>query len=312
MDINSKIFIAGKDGVAGSAILRLLKRDGFQNLLTPSCSELNFCDQVAVDHYFKQWSPDYVFYAAAKMGGIIYRNTHPADILYENLMMQANIIRAAHENGAKKLLFMSSDFIYPNIEERNLCEKDFLTAPFGTKDLPYTLAKTTGIKMCDYYHKQYGDDFFSVVPCAFFGYNASFDLERANVVGALIKRFHDAKREEAKELFLWGSGKPKKEFLFCDDVADACIFLMKQNEYHLLTNIGSGDGGITIFELAKIIKKIVGFRGDITCDLSKPDGIMCRVMDSSQLYSMGWKPKFSLEQALNLTYQHFLTMQYPN
>lgn len=307
---DSKIFVAGKDGVAGSAIVRLLKQEGYENLLLPTYTELDFRSQEAVDRYFNETKPEYIFYAAAKMGSIIYRNEHPVEILYDNLTMQTNIIRAAHENGANGLLFMSSDFVYPNIENRLLKEDDFLTDTFGNKDLPYTLAKTVGIKLCDYYNQQFGDDFFTVVPCAFFGINASFDLQQANVVGSLIKRFYDAKNRHDNVFSLWGSGKPIKEFLFCDDVASACVFLMNQEEHKRLTNIGSGDGGITIMELSQTIQKVVGFEGDIVCDPTKPDGIMYRVMDSSNLRQLGWKPRYTLEQAIDITYQHFLTTPY--
>lgn len=310
MQKDSKIFVAGKDGVAGSAIVRLLMQKGYKNLILPTYAELDFCNQKAVETFFQNYQPEYVFYSAAKMGSIIYRNEHPSDILYTNLIMQTNIIHAAHENKVKGLLFMSSDFIYPNIENRPLREEDFLTDTFGKKDMPYTLAKTVGVKMCDYYRQEFGDNFFTVVPCAFFGINASFDLQQANVVGSLIKRFHDAKENGDNKFFLWGSGKPQKEFLFCDDVASACVFLMNQEDHDSLTNIGVGNGGITIMELAETIRKVVGFSGEIHCDLTKPDGIMFRVMDSSKLQNLGWKPKYNLEQALNITYQHFLTTPY--
>ena len=306
MRLNDKIFVAGKDGVAGSAIVRLLYSKGYQNLLIPTHKDLDFGVQADVQRFFLQYRPDYVFYTAAKMGSITYRQEHPADILEKNLMMQMNILKAAHENGVKKLLFMSSDFVYPNTQNGILQEKDFLTGVLNEKDLPYTLAKIAGIKLCDYYHQQYDDAFFTVVPCAFYGLNASFDLERANVVASLIKRFFDAKQNHDKKFVLWGSGKPVKEFLFCDDVAEACVFLMRRKHNERMVNIGAGDGGITIWDLAQTIKDVVGFTGEVVCDLNKPDGIMHRVMDSTKLKRMGWSPRYSLRQGIELTYQHFL------
>jgi len=308
MEKDKLIFIAGKDGVAGSAIVRCLKEMGYQHLLLPSHKELDYSNQNDVNRYFKEKKPAYVFYAAAKMGSIVYRNEHPADIMYENMIMQMNVLRAAHENGVKKLLFMGSDFIYPRMSCNVLHEEDFLTAGLDEKDLPYTLAKIAGVKLCDYYHQQFGDEFFSVIPCAFFGINSSFDVERANVVASLIKRLHTAKVREEKEFVLWGSGKPVKEFLFSDDVANACIFLMQQDQYFPMINIGSGDGGTSIWELAQIIRRIVGFSGEIVCDRTKPDGIMYRVMDSTKLHDCGWRARYPLEEAIELTYRHFLEM----
>lgn len=306
MDQNSTIYIAGGKGVAGSAIARHLSAKGYQNILTPSHEELDLNSQQEVDAFFERFRPEYVFFTAAKMGSIVYRNEHPADILNQNLLMQTNVLNAAHRYQVKKLLFMSSDFVYPHTDNGVLCESDFLTDLPAQKDFPYSLAKITGIKLCDFYRQQYGDNFFSVVPCAFFGENSSFDLQRASVVAALIKRFHDAKVTGAKELVLWGSGKPIKEFLHSDDIANACVFLMQHYEDGGLVNIGSGDGGHTIMETAQIIRKVVGFTGEITCDLSKPDGIMRRVMNSSKLKSLGWMPQYTLEEALTNMYAYFL------
>lgn len=308
MDKNSVIYIAGGKGVAGNAIVRNLEESGYHNLLVPSHDELNLMNQQEVDGFFERYRPEYVFFTAAKMGSIVYRNQHPADILNHNLLMQTNVLSAAHQYLVKKLLFMSSDFIYPNTESGILCESDFLTNIPGQKDLPYSLAKITGIKLCDFYRQQYGDNFFTVVPCAFFGENSSFDLQRASVVAALIKRFHDAKVAEAEELVLWGSGKPVKEFLYSDDIASACLFLMEHYDDGGLVNIGSGDGGHTIMETAQIIRRVVGFKGEISCDLSKPDGIMRRVMNSTKLKELGWTPKYTLEEAVTNMYEYFLTI----
>lgn len=307
MDKNSIIYIAGGNGVAGSAIARSLKAQGFRWVLVPSHSELDLTSQQEVTQFFEREHPDYVFFTAAKMGSIVYRNEHPADILEQNLLMQTNVVRAAHQYPIKKLLFMSSDFIYPNTESGILSESDFFTNIPGPKDLPYSLAKITGIKMCDFYREQYGDNFFTVVPCAFFGENSSFDLQRASVVAALMKRFHDAKVTGAEELVLWGSGKPVKEFLYSDDIASACVFLMENYEDGGIVNIGSGDGGHTIMETAQVIRQTVGYQGKISCDLSKPDGIMRRVMNSDKLKALGWAPKHSLESAVQAMYSYFLT-----
>lgn len=306
MEQNDTIYVAGGRGVAGSAIVRQLSAREFQNVLAPSRRELDLTSQEEVNAFFERFHPDYVFFTAAKMGSIVYRNEHPADILNQNLLMQTNVLNAAHHYKAKKLLFMSSDFVYPSTESGILCETDFLTNLPAQKDFPYSLAKITGIKLCDFYRQQYGDDFFSAVPCAFFGENSSFDLQRASVVAALIKRFHDAKVDGAKKLILWGSGRPVKEFLYSDDIANACVFLMEHYEDGGLINIGSGDGGHTIMETAQIIRKVVGFNGEIVCDLSKPDGIMRRVMDSSKLKALGWTPKYTLEEAISTMYTYFL------
>lgn len=310
MESNAKIYVAGAGGVAGSAIVRLLQQQRYMQLLLPSHGDLDLTNQADVETFFQRERPDYVFFTAVRMGSILYRNEHPADILFDNLAMQSNAIRAAHEYGTKKLLFMSSDFIYPDTDSGILREEDFLSGQLPQKDRPYTLAKIEGIKLCDYYRQQYGDDFFTVVPCAFFGINSSFDLQRANVIGALIRRFHEAKCNGTPELVLWGSGKPVKEFLYCDDVAQACLFLMNQRTDAGIFNIGAGTGGISIMEAAQTVRKVVGFKGEITCDLSKPDGMMRRVMDSNRLRKLGWQPQHSFEQAVELTYQHFLTTEY--
>ena len=310
MNQTSTIYIAGGNGVAGSAIARALRRRGFESILAPTHSELDLNSQQAVDVFFTRHKPDYVFFTAAKMGSIVYRNEHPADILEQNLLMQTNVLRAAHENHVKKLLFMSSDFVYPNTESGILNEADFLTNAPGQKDLAYSLAKITGIKLCDFYRQQYGDDFFTVVPCAFFGENSSFDLTRASVAAALIRRFHDAKVNGADELILWGSGKPVKEFLLSDDIAEACLFLMEHYEEGGMVNIGSGDGGHTILEVAETIKAVTGFQGKIGLDLSKPDGIMRRVMDTAKLRMLGWEPRYTLKESIEKMYTYVLTTKY--
>lgn len=306
MDKNAVIYVAGGNGVAGSAIVRALEEKGYQHILTPTHGQLDLLNQTDVERFFAENRPEYVFFTAVKMGSIVYRNEHPVEILNDNMLMQLYVLKAAHDTGVKKLLFMSSDFVYPNTDSGVMKESDFLSAAPAQKDLPYTLAKMTGIKLCDYYRQEFGDNFFTVVPCAFFGKNASFDLQRANVVGALIKRFYDAKKNGDPELVLWGSGKPVKEFLYSDDIADACLYLMEHYDEGGMVNIGSGDGGITIMDAAKVIAKTIGYSGEITCDLTKPDGIMRRVMDSEKLRSLGWKPRYTFEEGIQETYQHFL------
>ena len=309
MNTTGNILICGGHGVAGNAIHNSLIMKGYDNIFVPNHLECDLTEQNSVDRLFAKVKPEWVFMTAAKMGSIIYRNEHPADILTQNLQMQTNVIQSAHKYNAKKLLFISSDFIYPNTESGILKEEDFFTNVPDPKDLPYSLAKTVAIKMCDFYRQQYGDNFFTVVPCAFFGEKSTFDLDRASVVAALIKRFHVAKENGAPELILWGSGKPVKEFLFSEDIGDACVFLMEKYEEGGLINIGAGDGGHTIMETAQIIKSVVGYDGQITCDLSKPDGIMRRVMDSSKIRSLGWIPKYDLKESIQKMYEYYLQIK---
>ena len=306
MKKDSVILVAGASGVAGSAIVRRLQKDGYSSILTPGHHEMDMGSMEQVQTYFKAEHPEYVFLTAAKVGSIAYRNAHPVELLLENLQIQNNIISAAYKFGAKKLLFMSSDFIYPNTDTGILHEEDFLTAAPGPKDLPYSLAKTVGVKLCDYYRQEYGREFFTVVPCAFFGIGSSYDIERANVVMALIRRMHDAKIAGEMQFKIWGTGKPVKEFLYSDDVASACIFLMKKELDSGLYNIGAGNGGTSIWELAHIIRDVVDYTGEIVCDPSKPDGIMRRVPDSTRITDMGWRPSVTLKDGLERTYVWFL------
>lgn len=308
MEKNHTILIAGGHGVAGSAIVRLLEKKGFTNVFAPNHMELDLCSFEAVDRFFADTKPNYVFYVAAKMGSITYRNNHPVELLLENLSMQMNVIRCAHTYRVKKLLFMSSDFIYPETESGILKEENFLTGLPSKRDFPYSLAKITGVKLCDYYREEYADDFFTVVPCAFFGLNSSFDIERANVVTSMIHRMHDAKLIDAPEFMLWGTGRPIKEFLFSEDIASACFLLMEQDIFDGLYNIGSGDGGISIMELANLIKETIGYEGKIVCDCTKPDGVLRRVPDSTRLQALGWKPVHDLKDSIAFMYDYFLTL----
>lgn len=306
MKKDSVILVAGASGVAGSAIVRRLQKKGYSSILTPGHHEIDMGSMEQVQTYFKAKCPEYVFLTAAKMGGITYRNAHPVELLLENLQIQNNIISAAYKFDVKKLLFMSSDFIYPNTDSGILHEEDFLTAAPGSKDLPYSLAKIVGVKLCDYYRQEYGREFFTVVPCAFFGVNSSFDPERANVVASLIMRMDEAKEKEEKEFVIWGTGRPVKEFLHSDDVASACVMLMEKDTQYGLYNISSGTGGTSIYELAECIKECIGYKGVITCDTSKPDGIMRRIPDSSRLQALGWRPEYDLKTAISMMYKYYL------
>ncbi len=287
--------------------MRLLQKNGYINILAPTHRELDLGSSEQVSRFFHDNRPQYVFYTAAKMGGITYRNAHPAELLLENLQMQVNVIQYAHEYGVKRLQFMSSDFIYPEkTADGTLREEDFLNGLPSRRDFPYSLAKIVGVKLCDYYREEYGDSFFTVVPCAFFGIDSSFDVERANVVASLMRRMHEAKESGTREFVLWGTGKPVKEFLFSDDLASACVLLMEQDACEGLYNIGSGSGGISIMSLAESIREVVGYKGRIVCDPSMPDGVPRRVPDSTRLRSLGWRPLYDLQTALQLTYDHFI------
>ncbi len=304
---DSAILVAGASGVAGSAIVRHMQKSGYSHILTPGHREIDMTSTEQVQSYFAFHRPEYVFLTAAKVGGIMYRNSHPVELLLENLQIQNNVISGAYKYGIKKLLFMSSDFIYPNKENGILREEDFFTAMPEQKDLPYSLAKTVGVKLCDYYRREYGREFFTVVPCAFFGINSSFDPEKASVVASLIARMDEAKEKGEKEFVLWGTGRPVKEFLYSDDVASACVMLMEKDIQYGLYNISSGTGGTSIYELAECVKKCVGYKGSITCDTTKPDGIMRRIPDSSRIQEMGWRPKYDLNTAISIMYKYYLS-----
>ena len=310
MEKTDKIYVAGHRGLVGSAIVRNLQAKGYANLVGRTHAELDLTNQAAVRHFFEEERPDIVVLAAAKVGGIHANNTKPAEFAYENMQVQCNVIKCCHDYKVKKLLFLGSTCIYPRLAPQPIPEEALLTGPLEETNEAYAIAKIAGMEMCRFFKQQYGDDFFTVVPCAFFGINSSFDLQRANVIGALIRRFHEAKRSGAEELVLWGSGKPVKEFLYSDDIASACVFLMDNYTSGGMINIGADDGGHSIMEAAQIIQRVTGFEGRISCDLTKPDGIMRRVMDSSKIRGLGWTPQYSFEQAIELTYEHFLGTEY--
>lgn len=300
----SKIYVAGHRGMAGSAIYRKLQLEGYTNLVTRVSSELDLRDQKAVTDFFDLEKPEYVFLAAAKVGGIIANNTYRADFLYENLCIQNNVIHESYKNGVKKLMFLGSSCIYPKLAPQPLKEEYLLTGLLEETNEPYAIAKIAGIKMCDAYRAQYGCNFISVMPTNLYGYNDNYHPQNSHVLPALIRKFHEAKVNGDAEVIVWGSGAPMREFLFADDLADACYFLMENYNEANLINIGTGKD-LTIKDLALLIQKVVGFDGVLTFDSSKPDGTPRKLMDVSKLHHLGWKHKVELEEGIALAYQDF-------
>jgi len=305
MNKNAKIYVAGHRGLVGSAILRKLQEDGYYNLVYKTSQELDLRDRNQVDQLFKEEKPEYVFLAAAKVGGIVANNEYPADFIRDNLMIQTNVIDAAYRNGAKKLLFLGSTCIYPKFAPQPLKEEYLLTGELEPTNEPYAIAKIAGIKMCQSYNRQYGTKYISVMPTNLYGPNDNFDLHTSHVLPALIRKFHEAKENNAPYVEVWGTGTPRREFLYSDDLADACIFLMNHYEDNEIVNVGVGED-IPIKELAKKIKAIVGYEGDIRFDTTKPDGTPRKLVDVSKIHSLGWKASISLEEGLQKAYQWFL------
>ncbi|AMQ01140.1 GDP-L-fucose synthase [Pedobacter cryoconitis] len=305
MEKSAKIYIAGHRGMVGSAIHRKLLSEGYTNLVTRTSSELDLRNQQAVTDFFAKEKPDYVFLAAAKVGGIIANNTYRADFLYENLSIQNNVIHQAYETGVKKLMFLGSSCIYPKLAPQPLKEEYLLTGLLEETNEPYAIAKIAGIKLCDAYRAQYNCNFISVMPTNLYGYNDNYHPQNSHVLPALIRKFHEAKVNGTPEVVVWGSGSPMREFLFADDLANACYFLMQNyNEPHLI-NIGTGED-LTIKDLALLVKKVTGFEGALTFDSTKPDGTPRKLMDVSKLHSLGWKHQVELEEGIHLAYQDFL------
>ena len=305
MEKNSKIYIAGHRGMVGSAIVRKLVMEGYSNLIFRTSSELDLRNQVDVTAFLKEERPEYVFLAAAKAGGIKANSTYRADFLYENLMIQNNVIHNSYLNDVKKLVFLGSSCIYPKLAPQPLKEEYLLTGLLEPTNEPYAIAKIAGIKMCEAYRNQYGCNFISVMPTNLYGYNDNYHPENSHVLPALIRKFHEAKLNGADQVSIWGSGEPKREFLFADDLADACFFLMQNYNDKELINIGTGQD-LTIRELALLIKKNIGFEGNLVFDISKPDGTPRKLMDVSKLHELGWKHKVSLEEGLKLAYADYL------
>lgn len=302
MNTNSKIYIAGHNGMVGSAILRRLKSEGFSNFVVRNSKELDLRNQQQVTDFFASEKPEFVFLAAAKVGGIVANNTFRGEFLYENLMIQNNIIHAAYLNGVKKLLFLGSSCIYPKLAPQPLKEDYLLTGLLEPTNEPYAIAKIAGIKMCDAYRSQYGCNFISVMPTNLYGPNDNYDLNNSHVLPALLRKFHTAKVANIPSVEIWGSGEPMREFLHVDDLAEACYYLMQNYNEPGLVNIGVGQD-ISIKELALLIKKIVGYTGDLKFDTSKPDGTPRKLMDVSKLHSFGWKHKIELEEGIKNVYQ---------
>jgi GDP-L-fucose synthase len=297
MEKSSKIYIAGHRGMVGSSILRALKAKGYSNFLLKTSAELDLRNQQAVADFFAHEKPDYVFLAAAKVGGIVANNTFRADFIYENMMIQSNVIHQAYLNGVKKLLFLGSSCIYPKLAPQPLKEEYLLTGLLEPTNEPYAIAKIAGIKMCDAYREQYGCNFISVMPTNLYGPNDNYDLNNSHVLPALLRKFITAKNEGATSVTIWGTGSPLREFLYADDLAAACLFLMDNHNEAGLVNIGVGED-ISILDLAKMVKQIVGFTGDIITDTTKPDGTPRKLMDVSKLTNLGWKASISLEEGI--------------
>lgn len=292
--------------MVGSAIHRKLEKEGYHNIITRSSTELDLRNQQAVQDFFAQEKPEYVFLAAAKVGGIMANKSFPADFIYENLAVQNNVIHHSYLNGVKKLLFLGSSCIYPKLAPQPLNEEYLLTGLLEETNEPYAIAKIAGIKMCDAYRTQYGCNFISVMPTNLYGYNDNYHPQNSHVLPSLIRKFDEAKRADAKDVIIWGSGSPMREFLFADDLADACYFLMEHYNEPNLINIGTGED-LTIKDLALLIQKVVGYKGALIFDRTKPDGTPRKLMDVSKLHSLGWKHKIELEEGLALAYQDYLS-----
>ncbi|SEQ18797.1 GDP-L-fucose synthase [Neolewinella agarilytica] len=301
MNTTDKIYIAGHRGMVGSAIQRNLEAAGYHNIITRTSRELDLRDQSLVNSFFQEERPDYVFLAAAKVGGILANNTYRGEFLYDNLMIEANIIEAARVFGVTKLMFLGSSCIYPKLAPQPLTEDALLTGPLEPTNEPYAIAKITGIKLCDAYRHQYGCDFISVMPTNLYGPNDNYDLKTSHVLPALIRKFHEAKVNNEKEVVMWGTGLPKREFLHADDLADACVFLMENFSDYGFVNVGTGVD-LAIIDLARTIKEVVGYKGEITHDLTKPDGTPRKLMNVDKLHAMGWKHKIDLREGIEKVY----------
>ena len=306
MEKNSKIYIAGHRGMVGSALVRNLENKGFNNIITRTSKQLDLTNQAAVAEFFKAEKPEYVFLAAAKVGGIHANNTYRAEFIYENLMIEANVIHAAHQAQVKKLMLLGSSCIYPKLAPQPLKEDYLLTGILEETNEPYAIAKIAGIKLCEAYRDQYGDDFISVMPTNLYGYGDNYDLTKSHVLPALIRKVHEAKENNDETVTVWGTGSPLREFLFSDDLAEACVFLMKTYSGKELVNIGTGVD-LSIKQLAETICDVVGFKGKLVWDTTKPDGTPRKLMNVSKLHLLGWKHTVELKEGINLAYQDFKT-----
>jgi GDP-L-fucose synthase len=307
MEKNAKIFVAGHRGMVGSALVRRLQSKGYARVVTRLHTELDLLNQQAVHTFLQEERPDYIYIAAAKVGGIHANNVYRADFIYQNLMIEANLIHGAHLAGVQKLMFLGSSCIYPKLAPQPMNEDALLTGPLEQTNEPYAIAKIAGIKMCEAYNAQYGREYVSVMPTNLYGPNDNYNLETSHVLPALIRKAHEAKLRGDEVLPVWGTGTPKREFLYADDLADACVFLMEKGYGGALVNIGTGTD-VTIRELAETVTKVVGFKGDLSFDASKPDGTPRKLMDVGRLNGLGWKATTSLEDGIALAYRDFLKM----
>jgi GDP-L-fucose synthase len=309
MEKHEKIYIAGHRGMVGSAMHRKLLAEGFNNIIVKTSAELDLTNQQAVADFFAQEKPDYVFLAAAKVGGIVANNTYRADFIYLNLMIESNIIHQAYVNKVKKLMFFGSSCIYPKLAPQPLKEDYLLTGELEYTNEPYAIAKIAGIKLCESYRDQYGCNFISVMPTNLYGYGDNYHPNHSHVLPALIRRLHEAKENNSPFIEAWGTGTPLREFLFVDDLADACFLLMQDYNEKQFVNVGCGED-ISIKDLIEVVKKVVGYKGEIRFDTSKPDGTPRKLMDATKLRNMGWQPKISLEEGITLAYSDFLNGKY--
>ncbi len=305
MEKESRIFVAGSRGLVGSAIVRELERQGYQNIITATRDELDLTNKEAVDLFFTNKSPEYVFLAAAKVGGIVANNTQPADFIVQNLSLQQNVITSSHKHKVKKLLFLGSNCIYPKTVSQPVKEEYLLTGPLEPTNDAYAIAKIAGIKMCQAYRQQYGDNFISVMPCNMYGKNDNYHPEHSHVLPGLLRRFHEAKVNNNPTVTVWGTGTPMREFLCSDDLANACIFLMQHYDSPEPINVGTGED-ITIKALAETIKEVLEYEGEIVWDTSRPDGTPRKVLDVSRLHILGWRHNIPLNEGLRMTYENFL------
>ena len=304
MDKTSKIYVAGHTGMVGSAIVRELNKQGYENIITRSHPQLDLTNQLAVENFFKNERPEYVFLSAAKVGGIVANNTYPADFLYENMLIEMNVINASFKNNCKKLEFLGSSCIYPKFAEQPITEDSLLTGSLEPTNEAYALAKISGLRYCQYLNKQYGTNYISVMPTNLYGPNDNYDPINSHVLPALIRRFHEAKEQSQESVTCWGDGTALREFLYVDDLADLCIFLM--NNYDGLDPVNAGSGEeISIKDLAKLVASIVGYKGDILWDTSKPNGTPRKLLDLSKSNNIGWKYKTSLKEGIKITYEDF-------
>lgn len=316
MNKASKIYIAGHRGLVGSALVRRLNAKGYSNIVTRTHAELELRNQAAVQAFFAAEKPDYVILAAAKVGGIYANNTYPAEFIHDNLLIQSNVIHSAYQNQVARLLFLGSSCIYPKNAPQPMTENCLMTGLLEPTNRPYALAKIAGIEMCHAYNRQYGTQYMAAMPTNLYGPNDNYDLNNSHVLPALIRKMHEAKQSNAKEVVVWGTGTPKREFLYSEDMADACIFLLEQGEDKLaslfndalppLVNIGCGED-LTIKELAEMVAEVAGFKGSLTFDTSKPDGTMRKVMDVSRINTLGWKRTMHLKDGIALSYQDMLS-----